>query len=113
MYPVLFYRTLVGNPVIKEWLHSLDKPDRAIVGEDLMTIQIGFPMVGMPHCRALGDGLWEVRSSLLSNREARVIFFHEKKAKALVVVHAFIKKSQKTPKADLDLARKRMKEFSP
>ena len=112
MHTVLFYRTASGRPVIKEWLRSFDKSDRAVLGEDLKTLQIGFPM-GLPLCRSLGSGLWEVRSSLAGNREARMIFFHDAKAKVLVVVHGFIKKSQKTPKPDLDLALRRMEEFSP
>lgn len=112
MHTVLFYRTASGSSVIKDWLRSFDKPDRAILGEDLKTVQLGFPM-GLPLCRSLGSGLWEVRSSLTGNREARMFFFHDKTAKALVVVHGFIKKSQKTPRADLDLASRRMKEFSP
>lgn len=112
MHTVIFYRTTTGRSVVKEWLRSFDKPDRAVLGEDLKTLQIGFPM-GLPLCRSLGSGLWEMRSSLAGNREARVIFFHDAKAKALVVVHGFLKKSQKTPKADLDLALRRKKEFSP
>ncbi len=112
MHMVRFYQTPAGRPVIKEWLRSFDKPDRAVLGEDLKTLQIGFPM-GLPLCRSLGRGLWEVRTSLAGNREARMIFFHDAKARALVVVHGFLKKSQKTPKSDLDLALRRMKEFSP
>lgn len=112
MHLVHFYQTPAGRPVIKEWLRSFDKPDRAVLGEDLKTLQIGFPM-GLPLCRSLGRGLWEVRTSLAGNREARMIFFHDAKARALVVVHGFLKKSQKTPKFDLDLAFRRMKEFSP
>lgn len=111
MHSVLLYRSPTGRPIMQEWLRSFDKPDRAVLGEDLKTLQIGFPM-GLPLCRSLGGGLWEVRSSLAGNREARMIFFHDAKAKALVVVHGFLKKSQKTPKADLDLALRRMKERS-
>ena len=62
----------------------------------------------MPTCRSLGDGLWEVRSSLPSRREARVIFAVIEEQ--MVLLHGFIKKSQKTPKADLDLALKRLKD---
>ena len=112
MHSVLFYRTASGRDVIKEWLRSFDKADRAILGEDLKTVQIGFPM-GLPLCRSLGQSLWEVRSSLPGNREARMIFFHDSKAKSLVVVHGFIKKSQKTPKAEIEIALKRKGEFSP
>ncbi len=63
----------------------------------------------MPLCRPLGEGLWEVRSSLLSRRIARLLFFvHEGR---IGVVHGFIKKTQKTPAGDLDLARRRMQEM--
>lgn len=111
MHRVLFYQTVAGRDVIKEWLRSFDKPDRAILGYDLKRIQIGFPM-GLPLCRSLGGGLWEVRSSLGGNREVRMIFFHDAAHRALVVVHGFIKKSQKTPKAEIEIALRRMKERS-
>lgn len=111
MHRVLFYQTVAGRDVIKEWLRSFDRPDRAILGYDLKRIQIGFPM-GLPLCRSLGGGLWEVRSSLGGNREVRMIFFHDAAHKALVVVHGFIKKSRKTPKVEIDIALRRMKERS-
>lgn len=111
MHTVRFYQTPAGRPVIQEWLRAFDKPDRAILGEDLKRIQFGFPM-GLPLCRSLGGGLWEVRSSLGGNREVRMIFFHEPRQKMLVVVHGFIKKTQKTPHADIEIASRRMKECS-
>jgi phage-related protein len=77
---------------------------------DLKTVQLGFPM-GLPLCGPLGNGLWEVRSSLPNRTEARLIFFQHKPSRNLVVVHAFIKKSQKTPKPDLDLALRRKREI--
>jgi len=63
----------------------------------------------MPLCRPLGNGLWEVRSSLPSRRIARLLFFVD--GGRIGVVHGFIKKTQKTPADDLDLARQRMKEM--
>lgn len=111
MHTVRFYQTPAGLPVIQEWLRSFDKPDRATLGYDLKRVQFGFPM-GLPLCRSLGGGLWEVRSSLNGNREARMIFFHDTEHKALIVVHGFIKKSQKTPKAEIEIALRRMKERS-
>ena len=111
MHTIRFYETLAGRPVILEWLRSFDKPDRAILGADLARVQFGFP-IGLPLCRSLGGGLWEVRSSLGGNREVRMIFFHETRQKMLVVVHGFIKKTQKTPHADIDIASRRMKECS-
>jgi phage-related protein len=112
MHSVLFYRTSSGASVIRNWLRSFDKDDRAILGEDLKTVQIGFPM-GLPLCRPLGQGLWEVRSTLKDRREARLIFFHDSRAQALVVLHGLIKKSQRTPKSEIDLALKRKREFGP
>ncbi len=73
-------------------------------------MQIGYPL-GLPLCRPLGNGLMEVRSSLPSKREARVIFAFDAVAQCLIALHVFIKKTQKTPKSDLDLARSRRNEF--
>ena len=63
----------------------------------------------MPVCRPLGEGLWEVRSNLPGNRTARVIFCIARGQ--MVLLHAFVKKTQRTPDEDLALARKRMKEI--
>ena len=106
--PVVFYRTRGGAEVVRDWLRGLDEADRNAIGQDLMRVQYRWP-VGMPLCRALGGGLWEVRSSLPSNRIARVLFsVHQER---IVALHAFIKKTQKTPDEDLALARRRKREF--
>jgi phage-related protein len=106
---VVFYQTRAGAETVRDWLKGLDDDDRRAIGQDLMRVQYRWP-IGMPLCRALGDGLWEVRSDLSSNRIARVFFcFTEGQ---LVALHGIIKKTQKTPAADLDLARKRKREFS-
>ena len=106
--PVAFYRTAGGAEPVLDWLRSLPAKDRRIIGTDLPTVQFGWP-IGMPLCRPLGGGLWEVRSSLPSRRIARVLFFVE--GERIGMVHGFIKKTQKTPADDLDLARRRMKEM--
>jgi phage-related protein len=106
--PVVFYRTAAGVEVVRDWLRDLNDQDRNIVGQDLMRVQFRWP-VGMPLCRPLGDGLWEVRSTLTGNRIARVFFcFSEDRILAL---HGIIKRTRKTPAADLELARKRKREF--
>jgi phage-related protein len=85
------------------------RDDQRTIGRDMAKVQFGWP-VGLPLCRPLSGGLWEVRSSLSSRREARVVFgFHEG---MLIALHAFIKKSQKAPKEELVLARKRMMEIT-
>jgi phage-related protein len=106
--PVVFYRTRAGAEVVRDWLRALPEADRNAIGQDLMRVQYRWP-VGMPLCRSLGDGLWEVRSALPSNRIARVLFsVHQGRILAL---HGFIKKSQRTPDEDLVLARRRKREF--
>jgi phage-related protein len=106
--PVVFYRTRGGAEVVRDWLRSLDAKDRNAIGLDLMRVQFRWP-VGMPLCRALSDGLWEVRTNLPSNRIARMLFSVH--GGHIVVLHGFIKKTQKTPDDELALARKRKKEF--
>lgn len=107
--PVIFYRTSLGTEPVRDWLRGLPSDDRRTIGFDLATVQVGWP-VGMPLCRALGGGLWEARSALQSRRMARVLFFmHEGR---LIVLHGFIKQTQKTPQNELELARKRMKEVA-
>src|SRR6266571_6112489 len=100
--PVVFYRTPGGAEVVRDWLRSLGEADRQAVGLDLMRVQYRWP-VGMPLCRALGDGLWEVRTSLPSNRIARVLFSAQQGR--ILVLHGFIKRTRKTPPDDLVLAR--------
>jgi phage-related protein len=106
--PIAFYRTRGGTEVVRDWLRDLPEADRNVIGQDLMRVQYRWP-VGMPLCRALGEGLWEVRSSLPGNKIARVLFSVHKER--ILALHRFIKKSQKTPDEDLALARRRKREF--
>jgi phage-related protein len=106
---VAFYRLRSGAEPVREWLKSLPAEDRQTLGRDLRLIEIGWPM-GMPLCRPLGGGLWEARSTLSRNRIARVLFCAAQGH--MVLLHGFIKKTQKTPNADLKLARSRQKEVS-
>jgi phage-related protein len=75
------------------------------IGEDIRTVELGWP-IGMPVCRALGKGLYEVRTRL-RDRIARVCFTID--GDEMILLHGFIKKSQTTPLADLELARKRLR----
>lgn len=104
---VAFYRSRTGAEPVREWLKGLPVEDRQILGRDLRLVELGWP-IGMPLCRPLGGGLWEVRSTLASNRIARVIFCAM--GGYMVLLHGFIKKTQKTPDTELNLARTRQKE---
>jgi phage-related protein len=106
--PVVFYRTRGGSEVVRDWLRAMDEKERNAIGLDLMRIQFRWP-VGMPLCRSVGDGLWEIRTNLPSNRIARVLFCVLQER--IVILNGFIKKTQKTPVEELALARKRKKEF--
>ncbi len=98
-----------GREPVREWLRTLDRADRKIVGEDIKDVEFSWP-IGMPLCRALGKGLWEVRSNLTQGRIARVLFCVQ--AGRMVLLHAFIKKTQKTPPAEIELALKRKQEIA-
>lgn len=102
--PLFFFRTEGGAEPVREWLLELPAIDRRKVGIGLKELEYGWP-IGMPLCRAMGRGLFELRMSLASRRIARVMLCLDDGH--LVALHGFIKKSQTTPKADLDLARER------
>lgn len=87
---------------------SLDLDDRRVIGKDIQKVEFGWP-IGMPYCRPLGQGLWEVRSDISSGRIARTLFCI--KNGDMVLLHAFIKKTQKTPPQELDIALQRKKEL--
>lgn len=105
--PLFFYRTERGREPVRDWLKSLGRPDRLEIGADLQRLQYRWP-VGMPLCRSLGEGLWEVRTNLSGHRAGRVfVCFHGGAAYAL---HGFLKATRATPEGDLSLARTRMTE---
>ena len=93
---------------MREWPKDLDVHDRHTIGLDLMRVQWRWP-VGMPLCRPMGQGLWEVRTDLPSHRIARILFCAYRDQ--LVALNGFIKKTQKTPDNELAVARKRQKEL--
>ena len=70
---VVFYQTPSGNEPVREWLKSLSVEDRQNIGNDIKTVEYGWP-IGMPVSRPLGNKLYEVRSSISDKRIARVIF---------------------------------------
>lgn len=103
-----FYRSARGTEPVRDWLRGLPIEDRRIIGFDIATVEFGWP-VGMPVCRPLGNGLWEVRSNIAGGRIARVIFCigHGR----MILLHGFVKKSQRTPQPDLDTARSRQRDI--
>src|SRR6201997_5542238 len=106
--PLVFFRRGSGVEPVREWLLGLDELERREIGKDLLRAQWRWP-VGMPLCRPLGDGLWEVRTDLPTKRAARVLLCLY--SGHLVALHGFIKKTRATSDEDLALARKRQKEL--
>jgi phage-related protein len=94
---------------VRDWLLKLAPEHRKIIGEDIKTVEYGWP-IGMPVSRPLGNGLHEVRSDLTNKTISRVIFTIYKNN--MVLLHGFIKKDQKTSQKEMNIARSRLKKFS-
>jgi phage-related protein len=105
---VVFYRTAAGTEVVRDWLLSLEKVERQTIGTDLKTLQYGWP-IGMPLCRSLGGGIWEIRSNLPTQKIVRILFAI--KDGKILILSGFVKKSQRTPKSEIDTALRRLSEF--
>ncbi len=101
--PVSFYRNAAGKEPVREWIQSLSKEDRGTIGDDLRTLEFGWPR-GMPLCRSITGykGLWEARSKLSGGRIARVLFYICDGE--MILLNGFEKKSQKTPQNELETA---------
>ncbi len=106
--PLIFFCTDAGSEPVREWLKRLPEAERQSIGKDLSRAQWRWP-VGMPLCRLLGNGLWEIRTDLPTKRTARVLLCFYRGH--LVALHGFMKKTRTTPDEDLALARKRQKEL--
>ncbi|MEO5797708.1 MAG: type II toxin-antitoxin system RelE/ParE family toxin [Rhodoferax sp.] len=105
--PAIFYRSASGDEPVREWLKALGKADRQTIGEDIAYVQYKWP-IGKPRVDHLRGSVWEVRSKI-GNRIARVLFAVEQAE--MILLHAFIKKTQQTNPADIELATKRLKEW--
>lgn len=106
--PLLFFRTVAGSEPVREWLKDLPEEERQAIGKDLLRAQWRWP-AGMPLCRPMGNGLWEVRTDLPTRRTARVLLCLYREH--LVALHGFIKKTRATPDEDLALAQKRKRKL--
>jgi len=103
---VNFFRSSSGKEPVHDWLMELSKEERRLIGEDIKTVEYGWP-IGMPVCRSMGDKLFEVRTEL-KNKIVRILFCIV--GNQMLLLHGFIKKTQKTPKNDLEIAKRRFKE---
>lgn len=105
--PVRFYREESGNEPVRNWLRKLSIKDKKNIGRDILIVQHDWPIEGTL-VKSLGSGLWEVRSRL-DNRISRILFVFSDSS--IILLHGFIKKTQKTPKQEIELAKKRAKKL--
>ena len=104
---VRFFRESTGSEPVRDWLKRLPVEEMREIGSDIKTVQFGWP-IGMPVVDHIDGDVWEVRTRL-STRIARAPFVLE--GNVMVLLHGFIKKERKTPKADLDIAKQRLKKL--
>jgi phage-related protein len=107
MLRVKFYSTQQGNEPVKEWLQSQPKDMKKLIGEDIRTDQKAWPL-GMPLVKHVEGKIWELRSHI---PHGIIRVFFTVKSECMVLLHVFTKKSQKLPKQELEIARKRLKEW--
>ena len=102
-----FYRLKSGREPVRDWLMRLPRTDRQAVGKDIQKVEFGRP-IGMPYSRNLEKGLYEVRSNISDGRIARVLFCIRNDR--MILLHAFIKKTQTTPHREIEIARTRIRD---
>jgi len=102
--PISFFKEDSGNEPVRKWLFTLTQQERKIIGRDIGILQLEWP-IGTPLVKNISVGLWEIRSKL-ENRNARILFMMH--SGAIVLLHGFIKKTEKTPPQEIDLAKKRI-----
>jgi phage-related protein len=107
LIPVRFFQLDSGREPVREWLQGLNRESRKAIGEDIKTVQLAWP-VGMPLVRKLDADLWEVRSKTPSGIARTLFTVH---FEAIVLLHGFVKKAQRTPKQDLSLAKRRLNQL--
>jgi phage-related protein len=103
-----FHRTASGAEPVRDWLRGLDQGAKTMIGADIRVVQDNWP-VGKPLVDGFGGGLYEVRSTV-NRMEYRVLFCIVDSN--MVLLHGVVKKSKKTPQADIGLARRRQKEVT-
>lgn len=106
-----YYKTPGGQEVIEEFIDNLQENTQARLGRQLDLLQHYGYELGMPHVKALGNGLMELRVRGKNSQEVRVFYIFGKE-NHIYLLHAFVKKSQTTPKKELEIARKRQAEIN-
>jgi len=101
---VAFFRLDSGREPVRDWLKRLHRESCKTIGEDIKTLQFQWP-IGMPLTRKMDENLWELRSHVASGIARTFFTIFDSK---IVLLHGFVKKSQKTPSKELVVARRRL-----
>lgn len=101
---VVFFELDSGREPVRDWLKNMDRKDRKSVGEDIKTLQFGWPL-GMPLARKLDKNFWELRSQLTHGIARTFFTIYDQR---IVLLHGFVKKQQKTPPNELMTAKRRL-----
>lgn len=107
-WEIIFYVTESGQQVVYDFVKALDPISYAKTLRQINLLETYGADLGMPHVKPLGDGLIELR--VRGKREVR-IFYVFAKGRNIYLLHGFIKKTQQTPKKELNIARDRQKEI--
>nr|VFK24371.1 MAG: Phage-related protein [Candidatus Kentron sp. MB]VFK34322.1 MAG: Phage-related protein [Candidatus Kentron sp. MB]VFK76656.1 MAG: Phage-related protein [Candidatus Kentron sp. MB] len=105
---VNFFLTNSGNEPVRDWLKGMDREDRKRIGEDIKLVQFRWPL-GLSLVRKMEVDPWEIRTNLSGGNIARVFFTVSNTR--MVLLHGFMKKSQKTPRQEIELARTRKNQW--
>ena len=104
---VVFFRASSGTEPVRRWLKSLPASHKKAIGEDIKTVQFGWPL-GMPLVEKLQPYLWEVRTKVLDGI-ARDLFTVD--GHTMILLHGFIKKTRKIPLKEINTARSRLRQY--
>ena len=107
VFEIIFFESENGNQPAREFIKGLIKEDKKVVGADIRVVQTSFP-IGLPLVRKIKPGLWEIRSDI-KDGISRVFFTFVNEE--IILLHGLVKKTQKTPQKEIDVAMVRMKEF--
>lgn len=102
-YNTIFYETADGKIPAKEFLLSLDYDMRAKMIRSLEMLQKNGSALREPHSKELEDGIFELRAKFGSNI-SRMLYFYDE-GRVVLLTNGFVKKTQKTPKQEIELAK--------
>lgn len=110
-YEVLFYFSATGRNPVLEFIRPLPRGEKSRIGHSIDELEWRGTSLREPHAKPLKtqDGLYELRITGEDNIY-RVLYFHFT-GKSFLLLHAFVKKTQKTPSSEMDIAMKRLKDY--